>query len=224
MPECGAKTRSGKPCTVAAMPNGRCYRHGGSTPSGVASANFRHGAHSKHLPERMAAEYAQGRKNADALSVSDDIALLFARQCDVLDRVDTGESGEMWRSLLASIKEAQRCRREFNKAMACEDFSGLREAGKDLNDALDAMELLAQGGVSDYAAWREVKDLSERLRKLRESETKRLVAMQEMVTKERAQAMLGQVLFVLRTHIQDRNKLGDVSAELRRVVALATGG
>lgn len=29
---CGAKTRSGKPCQAAAMPNGRCRMHGGPSP------------------------------------------------------------------------------------------------------------------------------------------------------------------------------------------------
>ncbi len=28
---CGAKTRSGKPCQCWAMPNGRCYLHGGAS-------------------------------------------------------------------------------------------------------------------------------------------------------------------------------------------------
>ncbi len=31
-PRCGARTRSGKPCRSAAMPNGRCRMHGGPSP------------------------------------------------------------------------------------------------------------------------------------------------------------------------------------------------
>jgi hypothetical protein len=35
-PKCGAKTRTGDSCRNPAMPNGRCPRHGGLTPSGAA--------------------------------------------------------------------------------------------------------------------------------------------------------------------------------------------
>lgn len=224
MPECGAKTKSGKPCTVAAMPNGKCYRHGGSTPSGIASASFRHGRYSKHLPERMAGEHAASMQDPELLAQRSDIALLVARQCDLLDRVDTGESGEMWSSLLGSIKEVQRVRKEVNQAMLSEDVQGLRRSGKDLSDALDSMESLAQGGVSDYAAWREIRSVSEQLRKARESETKRLVQMQQMVTQDRANTMLGTVLLVLRTWIRDPEMLRGISADLRRVVAIAISG
>ena len=42
LPRCGAKARSnnGQPCRQAAMQNGRCYYHGGSTP-------IKHGRYSK---------------------------------------------------------------------------------------------------------------------------------------------------------------------------------
>ena len=36
LPKCGAMARStGKPCQQIAMANGRCYQHGGKTPSGA---------------------------------------------------------------------------------------------------------------------------------------------------------------------------------------------
>lgn len=221
---CGAKTRAGKPCENPAMENGRCRMHSGNAPSGIASPNFKHGRYSKHLPERMAAEYQGGRKDAELLAMREDIALLLARQCDVLQRVDTGESGELWRSLLACIKEVQASRRAFDSAMHLQDFSLLRQAGKDLNEVLDAMEGLCQEGVSDWAAWSEVKSLAEHLRKLRESEMKRLVAMQQMVTEDAATAMLGKVLLIIRTHVLDPDALRGISADIRRVVALSASG
>jgi hypothetical protein len=44
---CGAKTRQGTPCKQAAMKNGRCRMHGGKTPIGEQSANFKHGRRTK---------------------------------------------------------------------------------------------------------------------------------------------------------------------------------
>lgn len=210
------------------MPNGKCYMHGGATPAGVACANFKDGSRSKeahlfHLPRRMAEEYKLGTNDPDILSMDADIALLFARQCDVLSRVDTGESGEMWASLLGSLKEVARCRKAVQEALYHQDPVEIKQAGKDLSEVLESIESLAQAGVSDYAAWREVKDLSERIRKARETEIKRRVQQQEMITQQRLDMTLGKVLLVLRSHILDRKMLGDVSADLRRVVAAAAG-
>ena len=45
---CLAKTRSGKPCQTAAMPNGRCRMHGGTSP-GAPKGNknaYKHGRYS----------------------------------------------------------------------------------------------------------------------------------------------------------------------------------
>lgn len=223
-PQCGALTKSGKPCTVSPMPNGRCHKHGGATPSGVASASFKHGRFSKHLPERLAAEYAAARRDPELLAVREDIALLSARQCDLLGRVDTGESGEAWRSLLGAVREAQRCRRSLSKAAEAADFGAMREAAEELSGLLAGAQALAAAGASDYAAWDEVKALSEQLRKLRESEAKRLVAMQQMVTQDAAAAMMGKVLLILRTYVRDPETLRSISADLRRVVACTASG
>lgn len=53
---CGAKTRSGKPCKVKAMPNGRCRMHGGTNtgaPTGNTNA-VTHGIYAKHLTKAEA--------------------------------------------------------------------------------------------------------------------------------------------------------------------------
>ncbi len=51
----GAKTRAGGACRRAAMPNGRCSKHGGKSLVGPAAPAFRHGRSSKLLPARLAA-------------------------------------------------------------------------------------------------------------------------------------------------------------------------
>ena len=55
---CGAQLRKrpGQYCRKPGMENGRCKLHGGATPRGIASANFKDGRYSKHLPGRLTAE------------------------------------------------------------------------------------------------------------------------------------------------------------------------
>src|ERR1700687_5160177 len=75
---CGAKSKrnDGAPCRVAAMPNGRCYIHGGASNG---SGTFKDGRHSKFLPPQLRAAYAEARKDQELVNLSDEIALVDAR-------------------------------------------------------------------------------------------------------------------------------------------------
>src|SRR5690349_4291072 len=73
-PRCGARTRSGSPCRQAAMPNGRCLRHGGRstgprTAEGIERirrARTIHGLYSAELLElrRELAEWKRLARHA----------------------------------------------------------------------------------------------------------------------------------------------------------------
>lgn len=85
---CGAKNRQGKPCQVAPMENGRCYRHGGATPVGPALPQYRHGKRSKlfkHV-KGFGAAYERALKDPDLLRLDDEIAVCDARFDDVVER------------------------------------------------------------------------------------------------------------------------------------------
>lgn len=56
---CGAKLRGKKKtCQRSPMANGRCRLHGGATPSGPASANYKHGRYSDVFRGTMAEKFA----------------------------------------------------------------------------------------------------------------------------------------------------------------------
>ena len=65
MKTCGAKTRSGKPCQRPPMKNGRCRLHGGATPHGPASKNFKHGRYAAAFKGELAEKFSEalGEKN-----------------------------------------------------------------------------------------------------------------------------------------------------------------
>src|SRR5262249_14243567 len=126
---CGAKIRSpGKygdwKHHAPPMPNGKCRIHGGLTPAGPMSANYKHGLYAKFLPARFADLLAvlEGR---DLLDLTDDIKLLHARLLDIAKQVDAGESGERW-------KEAQRQFERFAACQAQQDREGALVALTDL--------------------------------------------------------------------------------------------
>lgn len=66
MSTCGAKTRSGDPCQNPPV-NGskRCRMHGGTSPKGKNSPNYRHGLYSQYVSETIQ-EILDGFHEADA--------------------------------------------------------------------------------------------------------------------------------------------------------------
>lgn len=203
---CGAKTRRGTTCQRPPMPNGRCYLHGGKTPAGLASPQFKTGRYSKVLPARLAARYQEALTDTTLLELREEISLLDTRLADVLNRVESGESGEVWRLLRTTFTA-------FNRAKA---------AGKvpEMTSLLVEIEHLIVRGLADYAAWQDVSSLLEQRRKLVESERKRLVDMQQMMTSEQAMVMLAAVVDTVRRHVTDRNALAAISADITRLVAV----
>jgi hypothetical protein len=202
---CGAKTRSGEPCKNAPMLNGRCRMHGGMTPRGPAHGAFKHGRHSKFLPARLADRYQEAMDDDALLELRSEIALLDVRISEVVQRIDTGESGRLWEELKDAL-------RTFIAELTKRNADRMREP-------LQRMEHLIEHGTEDKVVWDELGRLLEQRRKLVESERKRMVEMHQMLTTEEAMTLLAAVVDSLRRHVVDRKVLAAVSADLTRLVA-----
>lgn len=202
MAECGAKTRSGTPCRMAAMPNGRCKLHGGKSLGGMAAPALKHGRYSKYLPERMLDHYHQAAEDATLLELRADIALVDTRLADVLRRVDTGESGKLW-------------------TRAAETFENFRGAGQNVEQARLALEQLGEllrRGQGDWAAWEEVSRLLEQRRRMVESERRYLVEQNQMISRDQAMLLIGALTTVIREHVTDRDTLTAISSDFNRLL------
>lgn len=202
---CEAKTRAGTPCKRAPMANGRCSLHGGKTPGGIASPQFKTGKYSKYLPSRLLERYQVAAKDSDLLALREDIALIDARISDLLSRVDTGESGALW-------SEARKAFEDFRVANATKNADKMRTALMDLDSALER-------GITDYRAWNEVGQAIEQRRKLVESERKRLVEMQQMITSEQAMSLVAALTASVKEHVTDSATLSAIQAEFIRLAS-----
>lgn len=201
---CGAKTRSGKPCQLWAMPNGRCGKHGGLTPRGAASPHFKTGRYSRDLPTRMASRYQEAVADPELLSLREEIAAIDARVSDLLGRVDTGEAGVAWRNATDAFFEVQ-------TAISKQDVFHMQVG-------LTKLENLLAKGRNDYAAWGEVINLFEARRRLVVDERKRLVEMNQVITAERAMLLVGAIIEIIRRNVSDRNVLSSISREISTIV------
>jgi hypothetical protein len=191
------------------MLNGRCRLHGGLTPTGAAHGAFKHGRYSKFLPARLAARYEEAVADDTLLELRGEIALLDVRISEVVKKVDTGESSELWAELKVALAG-------FMAALTKRDMPRMK-------DPLQQMNQLIERGTEETAVWDEIGRLLEARRKLVESERKRLVEMQQMITAEQAMTLLAVIVDTIRRHVADRKALAAISADLTRLVANTAG-
>lgn len=201
---CGAKTRAGTPCKLPPMPNGRCYRHGGATPSGVASPHFKHGRYSRTLPARLVASYHEAQQDRSLLELRDEIALVTVSIQDAFYRAGLGNSRWVLEELRKVLRKLRKARRKGNTR--AED------------KALDRLEELASTHGEDPKALREAVRLIEHKRKLIESERKRLVEARVMISAEEVMALVAVLTDSVRRHVDDPAVLAALNADIQRVV------
>jgi hypothetical protein len=203
---CGAKTRAGTLCRRAPMPNGRCSKHGGKTPRGVASPNFKHGLYSKSMPERLAERFGAALADSELLELRREAALLTALAEDALQRIGTGETGELWRrlrKLWARLERATEAERPH---------------------ALAAIGEAIESGATDAAAMGDVRAILRDRMRVVESERRRLVEANQMVSVERFMAFVGALSAAVSSEVPDRASRERILSRFEALLGDAHGG
>lgn len=185
------------------MSNGRCRLHGGKSLKGIASPLITEGRYSKYLPTRMHERYNEARTDSELLALREEIALLDGRLADLLKRVDHGEAGQAWKQVRAAFTD-------LTIAMSTSDGTKLLAATKELEQVIGK-------GMADYMAWADVYSIIEQRRKLSESERKRLVDMQNMVTGQEAQLLIDALLISVLHNVPDRDVRNAIQTEFIRL-------
>jgi len=208
--KCGAKKKDGGQCgRLALKGSSRCALHGGKSLKGIASPLFKHGRYSKYMPQRLMDRYLDALKDPELLAMRDDISLVDARMADLLQRVDTGEAGKTW----AELRGAYKALISFMKA---NDGAGVKAS-------LDDMSALIHKGYGDYVAWNEVMGAMEQRRKMVESERKRLLEMQQVITVEDTLGLMMRIIDAIKRNITDRETLNRISRELTAILSTGAG-
>lgn len=89
-PICGARRRNGELCQRSPMQNGRCYLHGGATPSGEQSANFKHGRYSEYFQGRLASKLAQQEaEKGDPLDLVPELQVQRAMLAEYIEQISS---------------------------------------------------------------------------------------------------------------------------------------
>jgi hypothetical protein len=209
--KCAAKTRAGTPCQQIAgwgtdhVGNGRCKLHGGKSLGGIASATFQNGRYSKYLPGRVIVRYKLGISDDQLLVLADEIALIDARLADLLSRVDSGENGALWANLITAWRELKSAVRTGNREEQTEHAA--------------TIDIIINQAKTDYQAWGEIHALIDQRRRMVESERKRLVEIQQMITAKEAMTLIAAIQGIVLEHVTDKTTIRNISAAVNALAA-----
>lgn len=90
MKACGAKTRGGGSCKRQPVKGKtRCRLHGGATPSGPDSANYKHGRYSKAFHGTMSIHFVEAQEEAAPLDLMQELAVQRAVLSHYVDAVSS---------------------------------------------------------------------------------------------------------------------------------------
>jgi hypothetical protein len=197
---CGAKNRSGKPCGVTfLMENGRCKGHGGKSPKGTASPQFRHGRYSKYLSPLLMERYDAGLQDDQLLELSDEIVLVRTRITQLLQRTDAGISAQFISNL----------RKQWVRLKGAIRASNAETMG----EAIEELDSLIHAAHTDYAAWGDIDRQMGRLQHLIDGKRKHEVDTQQMITLRQAEAFFMSLQLIIMEELADqpsiRSKIGD---------------
>jgi uncharacterized protein YjcR len=200
---CGAKTKTNGKCKQPAMTNGKCRLHGGKTPRGIANANTKHGRYSKDLPTRLAGRFEDAINDEELGTLKSEIALLDTRIGELLGGLDTEQTISAWQDV-ANARDA------ISAAMR----SG---KGNQLMDAFNYLDNVVNNANSEFEIWNNIVFLIDQRRKLTDSERKRMVDLQQMITAEQSMLLVTTLMRAVKTHVTDRHTLSAIANEIRAV-------
>ena len=197
---CGALTRAGGQCPNWAMPNGRCYHHGGAHPKHKGVVRLLRGRFAADVPERLTERYVKAVKDPRLIELRDDLALMETRLAELLRHVDALATGDLWTAVGKKYREVQ----------AAKNAADLRAVLTELGD-------LIERGRDEHAAWGEIRSTIDQRRRLAESERQRLMEAQQMVTVEQMMSMLALVQDIVMRYVQDRGIRQSIATEFSRL-------
>jgi hypothetical protein len=202
--DCGAKTKRNGPCKQPAMPNGKCWLHGGKSPRGLAHPRTTHGRYSKDLPTRLAGRFEDALNDPQLGMLQSELALLDTRIGEMITGLDTEQYGSLW-------GEVAQARNNIKRAMET-------GKGRTLEDAYNHLDSIVESAQSDIETWDKIFELIEQRRKLVDSERKRQMDLQQVITTEQSMLLVTTLIRAVTEHVTDKRQLAAISNEIRTVI------
>lgn len=182
---CGAQARRGKH---------HCRTHGGNNRVGVASPNFKTGLWTRHIPSRYVERLQESLDSADQINLNRQIAMLDAREVELLQQFSNNSSSELFDEILEAWSE-------LHSSIDAESISNAARV------ALRAMEVACTSLSSDREIWSDLSELYDRRAKYSSEQSKINMTEERSMPAAQVMTLLGIVLGAARQYIQDPKDL-----------------
>ena len=215
---CGQPLRRGGICHAYPV-RGRekCRLHGGKVPRGADHPHFKHGRYSKDLRRDLLFDYFHALEQEDLYDQSDEIAVLEARLKYLMRQASAGETYE---DLIASVQTGVN---ELNEII--QEYKRRKDADSKLElDALRRVETAMVGFLrqisNEQRFWEEYYTVVDQHRKLIESERKRELDSQKLMTEQQVHVLLTFLTNLIRKYVPDAHARNQIAAELIQLSAV----
>jgi hypothetical protein len=186
------------------------------------------------LPEELRRLYVEAFTDPRLLSLRPEVALFAAREIIMADRLNTGESGELWAMLLtakfsfvSANEKMSELRREISTATSegrMDDVPGLQELFEQqkatMESSLKAILRMIDKGNDLEDAWRELLTHCERTAEMKRMQHARLKDLKQNITAEQALSMFGAVVAAVRKCFPNREDRRALESELTAILRL----
>jgi hypothetical protein len=178
---CHGKNREGNRCGKPIVPGRKyCRLHGGMAAVGTANGAYKTGKYSKYFPEQLREKYHEFLRDPDLTTNRQEIAALEVRLSQLIEHVEEDMSQRTWAAW----------RRLWNQfILAVRSGDGLKQA-----ELVGVMDEFMSSRTQQDRAWNDIERMSETRRKLADSEQKRLVQMQQVLTIEQAMMLMASLI------------------------------
>ncbi len=166
---------------------------------------FKTGRYSKYLPDRLVERYEEALNDVELTRLDSEIALVDTKLQDVLERLHTeGEGPGAWEQ----VKDA---RQRLQRAIAQNDANATQAGLVMLSEAIASRR-------DECAAWGIILGLVEQRRKLVDTERRRLLDEDRVVTIDRLMILMAAVVDIVRRHVGSREARRAISDEIRGLI------
>jgi hypothetical protein len=201
-PTCGAKLRNGKKCPSWPMQGRtRCRMHGGATPVGIASPNWKTGRYSKYLPQGLGELAYEASHDPELHNLRDLIAVYTARIQHLLGLVGTGASPERFKAIREAVHTLHEAR---TKAQVQLQMGTLLRLVDDLEH--------------DWMVWKDIDVAAGNMKKLMESERKRQIEMHALIPTARATDFAREIVLAVRDEVTDSAARARIHAKVEQII------
>jgi hypothetical protein len=195
---CIHERKDGSLCNSVAMVNQGslyCVKH--ASKKGVARMSR---SKAKSMPRGLEEKFEEAQRDPDLLSARADAALLEARSRELLERLSTGESGQLWDDLHSTLTRFE------------------ENGGTDPAALVKSLKQIVERGRADEATWRQLHEVIEQKTKVAASEWKRLVDMKQVITAEKAMAFSMHLLEVVMKYVPEPDRRKQIAGEVRSLM------